>query len=163
MPSDHLGKTAPPAALATLLAVQCSADLLRRCAAAGGKVAMTVRGCDLVSMAEQSALRRPIAIIVPSYLHEFDPTEFEALAQDVAARLLVVDENISQADLDRLIGGARGRGVKRPRSGQGCYSVVGGFASEHPLPATPELVTRVRLRVNDAPDDENQPSRSRTG
>jgi hypothetical protein len=163
MPSETLGKTAPPAALATVLVVQCSVELLRRCAAASAKVAVSARGCDLVSMAEQAAQRRPVAIIVPSYLHEFDPTEFEALAQDVAAKLLVIDENIAQTDLDRLISDAGTGGAKEPRGTRGRYSVVGGFASEQPLPAQSDAITRVRLRVQEGQDEEVESSRSRVG
>lgn len=162
MTSDELEKTAPGLVLPVVLAIHCSTELHRRCVEACTRSALSVRECDLLAMAQQSAQRRPIAIIVPSYLHEFDPTEFEALAKDVAATLLIVDEEISQADLDELIADAGTPRRKGPRADRGRYSVVGGCSTEVTRPASPSA-SRVRLRVDEAANLEPAQRRSRVG
>jgi hypothetical protein len=160
--SDELEKTSPVLTLPSVLAVHCSTDLLRRCVDAAAKAGMTARECDLRSMGRQATQRRPVAMVVPSYLHEFDPTEFEALARDVGAALLVVDEEIGQAELDDLIVGAGLRRPRSPRVAQGRYSVVGGCATEVTRAAAPSS-TCVRLRVGGPASEAPAPRRSRTG
>jgi hypothetical protein len=160
--SDELEKTSPVATVPSVLAVHCSTDLLRRCIEAAAKAGITARECDLRSMGKQATQRRPIAMIVPAYLHEFDPTEFEALARDVGAALLVVDEEIGQAELDDLIVGAGLRRPRSPRAAQGRYSVVGGCATEVTRAAAPST-TCVRLRISAEAGEDSAPGRSRTG
>lgn len=44
------------------------------------------------------ASRWPFAVVVSSELYAFDPSEFEALARDVAAVLVVAEEDLSAAE-----------------------------------------------------------------
>jgi hypothetical protein len=158
--ADELEKTSPVVTMPSVLAVHCSADLLRRCVDAAALAGMTARECDLRSMGRQAAQRRPTAIVVPSYLHEFDPTEFDALAREVGAALLIVDEEIGQTELDDLIVGVGLRRPRSPRAAQGRYSVVGGCATEVTRAAPPSN-TCVRLLVGDYLRDSAAPRRSR--
>ena len=159
--SDELVNAAPVRTLSSVLAIHCSPELRRRCVEAAARAGMSARECDLVTMGREAVRRRPLAMIVPSYLHEFDPTEFDALARDVGAALLVVDEALSQAELDELIADAgRSRG-RSSRAAEGRYSVVGGCATEVTQRAAP-TTTCVRLRVARALQDDVAPD-SRTG
>ena len=160
--SDEIEKTSAGGPLPSVLAIHCSEDLLRRCVAAAAAAGMTSRACDLRTMGRQAMQRRPIAMIVPSYLHEFDPTEFEALARDVGAVLLVVDEEIGQPELDDLLIGAGLRRPRSPRAMEGRYFMVGGCASEVTGVSAP-LNTCVRLRVDRYVEDDVEPITSRTG
>ena len=45
---------------------------------------------DVAGMSTKAAQWRPFAIVVPISIHEFDPTEFAALARSVNAELITV-------------------------------------------------------------------------
>lgn len=53
--------------------------------------------CTLREAQTRAAELRPFAIVVPKELHEFDSTEFDCLARDVNAELIVVDDDGSSA------------------------------------------------------------------
>jgi hypothetical protein len=148
--------------LSSVLAIHCSAELLRRCAEAAARAGISARECELATMGREATRRRPLAMIVPSYLHEFDPTEFDALARDIGAELLVVDEAVGQAELDELIVGAARSRARSSRAAEGRYSVVGGCATEVTQRAAP-TTTCVRLRVARAAQGDVAPRGSRAG
>ncbi len=160
--SDVIEKTSPVVALPSVLAIHCSEDLLRRCFSAAAQAGMTARECDLRTMGRQAMQRRPVAMIVPSYLHEFDPTEFEALARDVGAVLLVVDEAAGQPELDDLLAGVGLRRPRPPRAAQGRYFLVGACATEVTR-VSAASTTCVRLRVDRHVEEDAAPITSRTG
>jgi hypothetical protein len=160
--SDELEKTSPVVTLPSVLAIHCSADFLRRCVESAARARMTLRECDLRTMGRHATQRPPTAMIVPSYLHEFDPYEFEALARDVGAVLLVVDEEIGQPELDALLAGVGVRRPRSPRTTEGRYFLVGGCATEVTQVSAPST-TCVRLRVDRHVDDDVEPITSRTG
>lgn len=160
--SNDVEKTSPPAPLYCVLAIHCSGDLLRRVIIAAGRAGLSARECDLREMGRQATQRRPLAMIVPSYLHEFDPTEFDALARDVGAVLVVVDEALEQAELDALVAGAGLRRLRSPRPTQGRYQMVGGCAAEA-TQVGPPTNTCVRLRVERRAVDDVETVTSRAG
>jgi hypothetical protein len=68
------------------------------------------------------AERRPLVIVIPQDVYEFDPHEFDALARDVSASLLRVDDGVSEAMLEMLLGPALEAGMQR-RQRQGAIFV----------------------------------------
>ena len=81
-----------------VLVIGGTSRLADRCAqAVSGGLAGIVE-CDLASASTQAALWRPFAFVVLEELHAFDPTEFEALARDVGARLIVVPNDDTHVD-----------------------------------------------------------------
>lgn len=71
-------------------------------AAAAASGAMLER-CEVKTAASAATQIRPFAIIIPEDLYEFDSGEFDALARDVQASLVVVSENIARETLMALL------------------------------------------------------------
>src|SRR5262245_57520088 len=119
-------KTSTDIPLPLVLAVHCSSMLLRRCTEASARIDAGVYECDILSMSTVAARRRPLAIVVPAHIHAFDPLESDALAQAVGAMLIIVDEDITQRDLDDLISaaGAELRRGEYDGTSVGRYSLV---------------------------------------
>lgn len=65
--------------------------------------------CDVSSVATVVAECRPYALIVPRVLYEFGGDEFNALARDVDAELVVVPEGIKLAVLTTILSEAAQR------------------------------------------------------
>jgi hypothetical protein len=83
---------------AIVLLVAGTPRLAERCAqAASGGLAGIVE-CELAETATQAARWRPFAIVVIEDVYAFDRGEFEALARDVGARLVVVPNDDTPAD-----------------------------------------------------------------
>src|SRR5262245_6320239 len=92
-------KTTP---LPLVLLVGASPGLVERCCDAAAAAAVGVKECDLARLATQAALWRPLVIILPRDLYDFDPSEFDALAKDVGARLVtLVSEDVTIEELER--------------------------------------------------------------
>lgn len=63
-----------------------------------------VVACKLKLAGTAMAKYRPFAVVLDSDLYAFDPTEFEALARDVAAQLVVIDaDEADEAELTTLL------------------------------------------------------------
>lgn len=102
MPSpDHL--TAPAIPAPSVLAVSCPAELLARCAEALLSIGVGLRECGFVNAATVVAERRPLAIVIVKDIYLFDPDAFDALARDVQASLVRVDEDIPTPTLELLL------------------------------------------------------------
>jgi hypothetical protein len=65
--------------------------------------------CDVSSVATVVAECRPYALVVPRVLYEFGGDEFNALARDVDAELVVVPEGIKLAVLTAILSEAAQR------------------------------------------------------
>lgn len=73
------------------------------------------------------AERQPLVIVMPEDLYAFDAEEFDALARDVRASLLRVDEDIAEATLELLLGAALDAAIVRRRK-QGAIIVSAELA-----------------------------------
>jgi hypothetical protein len=75
-----------------LLAVGCRGALLARCREAAARLLVDLVAVDLLAIAGTMAAQRPLVMLVAADLYGFDPEEFDALAQSVSARRLLVEE-----------------------------------------------------------------------
>jgi hypothetical protein len=141
-PSDpNQRATAKPVHIPTVLAVGCSDALLARCWEALASLGVMVRDCEPALVATLAAARQPLAIVVSSEVYALDAEELEALARDVRATLLRVDDDAGGRELAAtLVGAVRAASRRRgERPGSGRYSLLPGapFAAADGLGAEP--------------------------
>jgi hypothetical protein len=137
-PSDPNERaTSKPVFIPTVLAVGCTDALLSRCWDALSGMGVMVRDCEPSRAATLAAARQPLAIVVPTRIYALDPEELEALARDVRATLVRVEEDASgRALADTLTGAVRTAvrwreerspsGRREGRSPSGRYSILPG-------------------------------------
>jgi len=128
-PSDRNERaTSKPIHIPTVLAVGCSDALLARCWDALSSLGVMVRDCEPALAATLAAARQPLAIVVSTEVYDADPEELEALARDVRATLLRIDEGASGRELsETLVGAVRAASRRRSvRPSSGRYSILPG-------------------------------------
>jgi hypothetical protein len=146
-PSDpHERATAKPVHIPTVLAVGCSDALLARCWEALSGLGVMVRDCEPALAATLAAARQPLAIVVSTEVYALDAGELDALARDVRATLLCVDEGAGGRELAEALAGAVRAASRRrgERSSSGRYSLLPGellaaadsFALSEPPPTS---------------------------
>jgi hypothetical protein len=86
-----------------VVAIGCSPELVARCARALEGMGLALRTCDFLNSATVVAERRPLAMVMVEDLYAFDPDEFDALARDVQASLVRVEDDIPLAKLELLL------------------------------------------------------------
>src|SRR4051794_30811508 len=106
-------RTETAMAAPTVLTIGCSPQLRERCAAAITAIGAILLHGELAQAPTLVAERRPLAIVLPQALYDFDPEEFDALARDVSASLLRVEGDISEAMLELLLGAAIDASLER--------------------------------------------------
>jgi hypothetical protein len=148
-PSDQNERdTSKAVFIPTVLAVGCSDALLSRCWGALSGMGVMVRDCALSRAGTLAASRQPLAIVVPSAVYALDPEELDALARDVGAILIRVEEDADGPELADALTGAVRVGARRRerRSPSGRYSILpgelravpgGGYRSEPPPVSAP--------------------------
>jgi hypothetical protein len=87
----------------SVLAIACTPELVARCREALEGIGVGLRECSFVEAPTVAAERRPLAIVMLEDLYAFDPEELDALARDVQASLVRVDEDASVAMLELLL------------------------------------------------------------
>jgi hypothetical protein len=100
-PGDQKTLTAVP--VPTVITIGCSPDLNDRVARALASTGVAFKDCEISNAATLVAARLPLVIVLVEDLYAFDPDEFDALARDVRASLLRVDEDITEATLELLL------------------------------------------------------------
>jgi hypothetical protein len=95
--------TARPVNIPTVIAAGCSDALLARCWDAIAPLGVMVRDCEPAALPTLAAARQPLVIVVPSALYASDPDELDALARDVRATLIEVDEVMGGRDLEATL------------------------------------------------------------
>lgn len=121
MPSGNQ-RTQTAVTAPTVLTIGCSPELRQRCAQALTAIGTILKHGELAQAPTLVAERRPLAIVLPQELYDFDPSEFDALARDVSASLLRVEDDISEAILEMLLGAAIDASLAR-RAKQGAVIV----------------------------------------
>ena len=97
-------ETARGVPLPTILVVGCSPGFVARCVPVARSAGATVRGAGIAACATQAARWRPLAIVVPEQLYEFDREAFDALAIDVMAEVFTISsEDAPQVVLEAMI------------------------------------------------------------
>ncbi len=97
-------ETAKSRPVPMLLVIGGNPELVAACTAAAAPSAAVVRDCDVASAATMAAQWMPLAILVPEDVYAFDPDEFEALARDVRAGLVrIEDRGMSIEDLQSAL------------------------------------------------------------
>src|SRR5438128_1399763 len=88
----------------TVLLVVSSQEFEGRCQSAVEGAGAAVRTSTVAKVATAAARWRPLVIVVPQPVYDFDPREFDDLARDVCGVVLQVDtELISQKDLRKQL------------------------------------------------------------
>ncbi len=100
------GSTLTALAAPAVLAIGCSPDLVARCVQALEGIGVALRTCDFLNAATVAAERRPLALVMLEDLYAFDPLEFDALARDVRASLVRVEDGITVPKLEMLLAAA---------------------------------------------------------
>ena len=139
-PSDQNERaTSKPVHIPTVLAVGCSDALLGRCWDVLAGMGVMVRDCEPAHAATLAASRQPLAIVVARHAYARDPEEFAALARDVRAALLCIDESAGGLELAAALAGAIHKGARRRdgRTSSGRYSILpGGATGSEPPPSS---------------------------
>jgi hypothetical protein len=137
---DNERATSKPVHIPTVLAVGCSEELLARCWEALAGQGLMVRDCTPVAAPNLAAMRQPLVIVMPSKVHAVDPEEFDALARDVRATLVIVNERHAPRDLavtlQNAVRAATLRRTSRSSSSSGRYSILPGELSVAPAVST---------------------------
>jgi hypothetical protein len=115
MPSAN-PDTLPSLAAPTVLAVSCPPELVARCAEAIAPLGLALQACGFLEAATMAAERRPLAIVVVEDVYAFDPDEFDALARDVRASLVRVEEGITVPKLELILEAAVDDAAQRRRA-----------------------------------------------
>lgn len=138
-PSDERA-TARPVYIPTVIAAGCSDALLARCWDVLAPLGVMVRDCDAASLPTLAASRQPLVIVVPDALYRADADELEALARDVQAALIRVDERLDTRDFEMTLGLTvrASRQRREPRKTTGRYSILPG----DPVPDLPAISSR---------------------
>lgn len=71
--------------------------------AAEGASGARVLQVTIKNVATLAAETRPYALVVPRDVHEFGASEFEALARDIDAELVVVPDNVHPSVLSTML------------------------------------------------------------
>ena len=95
--------TLPSMAAPAVLVVSCPPDLVARCAEAAESLALALQEGGFLAAATIAAERRPLAIVMTEDVYAFDPDAFDALARDVRASLVRVEEDIPTAKLELIL------------------------------------------------------------
>lgn len=143
---DHTTLTAVIAP--TVITIGCAPDLNQRCARALASTGVTFKDCEMSRAATMIATLQPLVIVLVEDLYAFDPEEFDALARDVRASLLRVEEDIAEAKLELLLGAAIDATLERRKQGG---AVVSKRPAEAELPSW-RGVRRKRSRSGEHPE-----------
>ena len=148
MPSgDHTTLTA--VAAPTVIAIGCPPELNARCTRALAATGVRLEDCEVSNAVTMVAERQPLVIVLVEDLYAFDPDEFDALARDVRASLLRVEEDIVEAKLEMLLSAAIDATIER-RKGDGVVVLS-------PPPAVVLGRTEVRRKRGRTGDSEAAP------
>lgn len=108
--------TANARTLPTVMAVGAGPELTGRCRTAATAAKAFFEWTDVAGANTAAARCRPLVLVISEDVYAFDAQEFEALARDIRARLLRVDEDVEPGVLgplvhSALVEAARARGA----------------------------------------------------
>lgn len=106
-------RTLPALTAPTVLLIGCSDAIARSCAAALANLGTLLKRCEIAQAANHVAECRPLVMVMPPEVYEFDPRELDALARDVGASLLRVEDDVPEPMLEMLLGAAVDAAVER--------------------------------------------------
>lgn len=98
--------TLPTITAPAVLLIGGAEALAQTCTAALASIGVLLVRCTIAQAATWAAERRPLVIVLPPEVYEFDPDEFDALARDVGASLLRVEDSVPVPVLEMLLGAA---------------------------------------------------------
>ena len=114
--------TIPEKRMAVLVAVSPSEELLAACRESTRYVGATnVEVTGVKSVATDVAKWRPFAIVIEEELFAFDPSEFIALARDVAAEVVTVPTSLGRDELVAILLPRLKVALKRWEATEGSY------------------------------------------
>ncbi len=133
--------TLPSLAAPAVLVVSCPPDLVSRCAEALESLGLARQACGFLAAATMAAERRPLAIVMTDDVYAFDPDAFDALARDIRASLVRVEEDITAPKLELILEVAVDEAARRRREmggtiDDGGSALHGGRAPSRTLPSS---------------------------
>ncbi|MCC6551547.1 MAG: hypothetical protein IT372_00820, partial [Polyangiaceae bacterium] len=118
-------------------------ELFARCLVAATRSGVLVHRCELQAAATFAAEKRPVAIVLSNAVYSLDPVEIDALARDVHATLLKVDEEVTERELEAMFSGALRERERREDGGR--YAIIRQTQSETPMPRSTQAPPSMRL------------------
>lgn len=111
--------TARPPSERIVMAVACEPRTVERCRELALNDGAMFYTCNITVLATVAAALRPLAIVLPGDVYAFDPKEFDVLARDVRAALVVLEsETISSSQLEAQLRAAMQQAsLRRSRTG----------------------------------------------
>jgi len=110
-----------------ILLVSAPADLAKRCRAAAARAKVLVAyECDLATLTNTAAEHKPLAILFPEHIYDFDSAEFDALARDIQAIVVALEPDLGDEELVARLDDAllRAELLRQPEASSGRYAVV---------------------------------------
>jgi hypothetical protein len=111
----------------SILLVSAPTDIAKRCRAAAARAkVLFAYECDLATLTNMAAERKPLAIIFPEHIYDFDSAEFDALARDIQATIVALEPGLSDDELVARLDDAflRAELLRQPEASSGRYAVV---------------------------------------
>lgn len=90
----------------TVLAIACPPEVIERLRRALEGIGVGLKECGFVAAPTEAARRRPLALVMLEDVYAFDPEELDALARDVNASLVRIEESTNEAMLELLLNAA---------------------------------------------------------
>lgn len=154
-PNETERPTYEPVQVPNILAVGCREAVLNRCWTAAAKLSVMTRCASPLAAPTIAAARRPFAIVAPTELYSRCHQELDALARDVGAVVLPVDEDISTREIEAMLTGAiRLRFSAEGESLQSPLERRSPPAPDHPTnhpPAEPRSSRSAEIAIPPAP------------
>lgn len=138
--------TVTPVRVPSVLVVLDAAwpELFARCLGAAVRSGVLVHRCEVAAATTFAAEKRPLAIVLSNAVYDLDPDEFEALARDVRAALLKVDEEITERELEAMFAAALRERERRDDGGGSRYTLIGQVQTEETGPRSTRPPMSVR-------------------
>ena len=87
----------------SVLIVGSTPELLASCERVASRVGAILYQASVDGAATAATEHRPLVVIVPRPVHDFDSEAFGALARDIGALLLVIDAGVPDIETERRI------------------------------------------------------------
>jgi hypothetical protein len=111
----------------SILVVACAPMIVERCRIASHESGLFVLVSDLQGAGAIAAERRPVALLFPDDLLDFEAREIADLAKDVGSTLIQVDAHVCEREIGAMLAGAIDTYIRRRGAAQGAgrYSLIG--------------------------------------
>jgi hypothetical protein len=111
----------------SILVIACAPVIVERCRITSHETGLSVHVSDLQGAYGLATERRPVALVLPDDLLDFEEREFADLAKDVGATMIQVDAHVCEREIGAMLAGAIDTYIRRrdTRQGAGRYCLIG--------------------------------------